>query len=84
MQAPDFKRCVEVEERSDFVRGAAGDDNHARFFLVLDAIQKIADAGPGDSLKAVDVEGRQRAVVVEQEQRAAGARKPREEFFQLL
>ena len=55
------------QQREDFRRGAASDDDHARSALVLDLIQEVAHAGPGLRLEAIDAEWRQRAVIVQQQ-----------------
>ena len=83
-QAPDLKRRIEPKKRRDFMSGTAGDDCHARAALALNAGQGVADSGVWARGEAIDTKGRERAVVIEQQNRAACGGKPCEESIEFF
>ena len=82
VEAPDFE-MLQAEERGDFTGGAAGDEDDARTSL-LDLREDFADTGPGVGLEAVFAEGREGAVVVEEEKRDGFGGEGAEEGFEYL
>lgn len=66
VETPDLKRRIEAKQGRNLMSRPPGDDSHARAALALNAGERVADSGIWARCEAIDAEGRERAVVVEQ------------------
>jgi hypothetical protein len=66
MASPDFGRGVNIEKRRNLSSLAAGDYNDSRLATADDLLQHGRNAGIRVGLVALDLEWRQRSVVIDE------------------
>jgi hypothetical protein len=76
VKTPGLKRRIEAKKRCDFLRWTACDEGHAGSALALNACERLADSGVGARCEAINPEGRERTIVIEQKSRAPSSGKP--------
>lgn len=84
VETPCLERRVETKKRRDLMGGTARDDGHSGAALPLNTCECLADSGVGAGGEAIDPEGGERAVVIEQQNRTACRGKPCEESIEFF
>ena len=72
MDSPNFGTRMNIEKRENFVRITPGNDNHSRPAVAYDLLQQGRNFRIWVGLIALDMEWRQRSVVIDQQYRLRG------------